>query len=209
MKESGCLAFKCPFCRKALYIPLSMGGAKGPCPSCGTEIEGPRLIAAPEDSVSPVNLENQEGAAAASMQQGVEPRGDSASVPLIESNVFDRRLQGDGKEGVRFQARHRIEMPEDAQPDESWREKHHDLQEEFRKRKKREAIAVKLRTKKVGFLMAFVFCLVMGYVLYLDHEAKVEAGGDQAVIPGLGEEEVRSTVDFLGRHGLSESLKRY
>lgn len=172
------MAFRCPYCGRALYLPISMGGAMGPCPSCQREIEGPRLIVDPDAA-------EVAGGGAASMPTAVERVGMTGGVGGEEAPVLDARVRD---ERSRFQARHRIVPSADGDGDDSWRKKHHDIQEEFRKRKKREEFAAKLATKKVAFLLLLVFSVVMGFVLYRNYEVRVDAGArEDGSVPAMVE----------------------
>jgi hypothetical protein len=203
LKESVCLAFKCPSCLKELYLPVSMGGVKGPCPSCGQAIEAPRLIEDPMAVSRPgVDRQQSVGGAPAPSDAGSPPPAEGVILPakrggaadqegLSPGPILDVRARDEGREAFEFQARRRIDLTEEVLPDETWREKQQALHEEYHQRRKREALATKVRAMAIGLLAVALFCVVIGYIYYRDHLSRV---GENIPLDGFqqaqsGEEE--------------------
>jgi hypothetical protein len=218
LRDNVYFAFKCPSCQRALYIPASMGGTKGPCPACRESIEGPRLIEGPragelgeaDVAAGPTVIDVNSGYGETSPSAGISVEdGDWGGVPdgrpKVETTVLEARVGVKEQDIRRFQARHRIEVPEDVQPDESWRDRHREMQEDCRKRKKREQLAQKLRSKKVGILLVLFFCLAMGYVIYRNYVVGVEEAVRLEALEAVRLEEA-AQEDMVA--GLSDVLRR-
>jgi hypothetical protein len=132
-----------------LTVPVELAEVEGSCPACG------QTILAPKRAVEEPSVDSKAGAGGNAVDSGFSTEG---------------WIQEGGREEKSFTAKRAIDPAQASLGrDDSWKERHRERARNFRKREKWEKFFGRLVSVRMGFAIALIFSLVMGYVAYKHH----------------------------------------
>ncbi len=132
---SDSIRFHCSVCRAELSVPAVLAGVEGPCPSCGETIHAP----IPEATYTEV----EDLPAVPWMTQGAARQKEFSGHPMHHPTAADTegvRPVFPSPEDKNFRARLAIPSP-DGPLDDTWKERHRDMQRQTRRVRKAEKVA--------------------------------------------------------------------